>query len=126
MTKQTQIIFVVSIIVALVLGWTAGQWYGAHRVERQMDRTLEAFEDYMDEYTRGNGMLDDGDIIDLSDLEDLSRNIIDNMPVPYNDIFCDYDGVSILAGDTYYDGCNWCSCQDNGAVLCTERACENQ
>ncbi|MBU4452772.1 hypothetical protein KKH24_00805 [Patescibacteria group bacterium] len=126
MTKQTQIIFAVSIIVALALGWTAGAWYGAHRAERQVDRALEEFQDYMDEFTTANGMYDDDDdFIDLSDLGDLSHDILNNMPVPYNDIFCDYDGQSILAGDTYYDGCNWCSCQDDGAMLCTERACES-
>jgi hypothetical protein len=33
------------------------------------------------------------------------------------------DGRPIAAGESYYDGCNWCSCQANGLVACTLRAC---
>jgi Kazal-type serine protease inhibitor-like protein len=40
---------------------------------------------------------------------------------------CELDGVVHQAGDSFpsSDGCNQCSCGDDGSVACTERACLN-
>jgi len=41
---------------------------------------------------------------------------------------CEYGGEHYAAGETFKstDGCNECSCQLDGSVACTERACEPQ
>jgi len=38
---------------------------------------------------------------------------------------CDYDGAHYRAGESFpsSDGCNQCSCQKDGTVVCTLRAC---
>jgi hypothetical protein len=38
---------------------------------------------------------------------------------------CTYDGGTYVEGQSFpsSDGCNTCSCEANGAVLCTKRAC---
>lgn len=40
---------------------------------------------------------------------------------------CDYAGKHFAIGDSFpsSDGCNQCSCQKDGSVVCTERACVN-
>jgi hypothetical protein len=41
---------------------------------------------------------------------------------------CSYDGKVYASGQTFLasDGCNGCTCQDDGFVACTTRACEDQ
>jgi len=43
-------------------------------------------------------------------------------------VSCRYEGKAYAAGETFpaSDGCNNCSCQSDGAVVCTTRACGNQ
>jgi hypothetical protein len=41
---------------------------------------------------------------------------------------CEYGGTTYPAGMSFpsSDGCNTCSCSDDGSVACTERACANE
>lgn len=41
------------------------------------------------------------------------------------EIVCEYDGVNYAPGDSFpaTDGCNTCTCMEDGTVACTEMAC---
>jgi len=45
-------------------------------------------------------------------------------PVPL-EVVCEYDGATYLPGDSFpdVDGCNDCTCLEDGAVACTRMAC---
>ena len=42
-------------------------------------------------------------------------------------VVCDYDGNTYEIGESFpaTDGCNTCSCMENGNVACTKMACVN-
>ncbi len=42
----------------------------------------------------------------------------------YNDNVCMYNDVSYKPDESYYDGCNWHTCQDDGSFVGTEIGCE--
>ena len=57
----------------------------------------------------------------------LSMGVRQCEPVPV-DYVCEYGGEHYAAGDSFKssDGCNDCSCQTDGSVVCTKRACVPQ
>ncbi len=121
MEKKVQIVVVVSVIVAFLIGLSVGQWYAGYRIERQVDKVTEDFEDYMDDLTGGDGEFDEQDILDMYDLDGLTDQIIDDLPS--GDLGCSANGVEYSDGEGYFDGCNSCGCND-GDWVCTEKACE--
>lgn len=40
------------------------------------------------------------------------------------EIICDYQGVMLYVGESYNDGCNTHTCQSDGTILSTEKACD--
>jgi|GEM_PF-6022016 hypothetical protein len=121
MTKQTQLILVLAVIVSLVVGWLGGRWYTGYKIESQIDNVTEEFNNYIDDLTGGDGEFDQDDILNMYDIDDLSDKLINDMPS--SDAGCSANGNQYNLGDGYFDGCNWCGC-NNGSWVCTERACE--
>lgn len=44
----------------------------------------------------------------------------ENPPV----VACEYEGAEFEEGQSYFDGCNWQTCQADGTFVGTEKACE--
>ncbi|MFA6522336.1 MAG: hypothetical protein WCT24_01955 [Patescibacteria group bacterium] len=37
---------------------------------------------------------------------------------------CNYQGHTLSVSESYFDGCNYHTCQENGEIVSTEMACE--
>jgi hypothetical protein len=48
---------------------------------------------------------------------------LDAGPAPDSLVVCSYNGTTLLPGQSVSDGCNTCSCGNNGMMMCTARAC---
>jgi len=61
-----------------------------------------------------------------STIEDQSSTISDT-PTPVSSVTCTLNDKTYKVGESFpsADGCNTCSCSENGSIACTEKACAN-
>ena len=78
--------------------------------------------------------LDSDSSVDVRVLEDLSTQLDDDLDQrqaeinegdgPEDEAICTYDGQTLQVGESYDDGCNTHTCQQDGTVVSTEMGCE--
>lgn len=129
MTRQTQIIVIISIALALFIGWFARGWFLSYQLERRVDLILDQFGDQVIELEGDDGIISPEELIGFDELIDLQDTVINTLPTPIDiennsQTSCSYGRFTFEPGESYFNGCNWCTCEDNGFMLCTERSCE--
>ncbi len=96
-----------------------GYYYDGSEIRYAEDYIDQAYDDWsirsfyvdeIDSFTMGDDM--DDDTWEL--IKTLSNK-------PYT---CEADGVAYQVGDSYFDGCNTCGCNNQSGWLCTEIGCE--
>lgn len=48
---------------------------------------------------------------------------VDAGPAPDGIVACTFNGTTLLPGQSVFDGCNTCTCGNDGRMMCTARAC---
>lgn len=91
-------------------------WYG-DSVNRFAE--LEILEGYSDGTYRPSSYVNRAELATILDrfLEKVGRDIATGG-------VCMNDGTFYLTGESYYDGCNWRTCQEDGSFSGTEIGCE--